>query len=415
MSIKLKDSILGNIHGNANTATTLQTARTINGTAFNGSKNITTSNWGTARTLTVGNSGKTVDGSENVSWSLSEIGAAPVSHSHNYAATSHNHGLLHDNFTASLANTNTDNGWSMINSSYNGFILKSIRAQESAPSWILGDYSAGVAFGGADTKGVLSVAYHGPIVRFAGGNGTKPVWNFSLTGTSGKTYNMDSFANSSHTHNYLPLSGGVLTGNLTISGNNKTTVIGTGGSDIYLHNSKSGKYLQLKDDGTLSYSDNIIYHSGRKPTASDIGATTGVVANAVVQRDVNSDISVRLVKATYMDQNTVTGALAFRVNNNSDNYVRFCSNPTAISNWLGLGSVTTHAPLITNLNSQLQSGWYSINPNTSGRPSGVDWGVVLQIRWYNGADFYQILVSSNNARLYTRGYINGGYTNWNEK
>lgn len=59
----------------ATSATTLQTARTINGTSFNGSANITTANWGTARTLTIGSTGKLVDGSNNASWSLAEIGA----------------------------------------------------------------------------------------------------------------------------------------------------------------------------------------------------------------------------------------------------------------------------------------------------------------------------------------------------
>lgn len=37
-----------------------------------------------ARTLTIGSTGKTFDGSGNVSWTLAEIGAAPNSHSHNY-------------------------------------------------------------------------------------------------------------------------------------------------------------------------------------------------------------------------------------------------------------------------------------------------------------------------------------------
>ena len=76
------------VSGNAGTATTLQTARTINGTSFNGSANITTANWGTARTITIGNTGKSVNGSANVSWSLSEIGAAASSHTHNYAGSS---------------------------------------------------------------------------------------------------------------------------------------------------------------------------------------------------------------------------------------------------------------------------------------------------------------------------------------
>ena len=64
-----------NITGNAGTATTLQTARNINGTSFNGSGNITTAVWGNARNLTVGNTAKAVDGSGNVSWTLGEIQA----------------------------------------------------------------------------------------------------------------------------------------------------------------------------------------------------------------------------------------------------------------------------------------------------------------------------------------------------
>ena len=187
-TLKLPATIKASLTGNATTATTLATARTINGTSFNGSANITTANWGTARTLTIGNTGKSVNGSGNVSWSLAEIGASP---------TSHNHGLLHDNFAVEVANTTTDSGWSMINSNYNGYILKSIRSNSSAPAWLQSNYSAGIAFGGSDTKGVMSVAYSSPSVRFAGGNGTKPVWYFTLTGTSGKSYNMDSLATKS--------------------------------------------------------------------------------------------------------------------------------------------------------------------------------------------------------------------------
>lgn len=70
--------------GTAVAANKLATSRTINGTGFDGSANITTANWGTARTLTIGSTGKSVNGSANVSWSLSEIGAAAASHTHDY-------------------------------------------------------------------------------------------------------------------------------------------------------------------------------------------------------------------------------------------------------------------------------------------------------------------------------------------
>ena len=57
------------ITGNAATATKLQTARTINGTSFDGTANITTAKWGVARTITLSGAvtgSASVDGSQNV-------------------------------------------------------------------------------------------------------------------------------------------------------------------------------------------------------------------------------------------------------------------------------------------------------------------------------------------------------------
>jgi hypothetical protein len=54
-------------------AATLTTARNINGTAFDGSGAITTASWGTARTITIGATGKSVDGSAAVSWTIPEV------------------------------------------------------------------------------------------------------------------------------------------------------------------------------------------------------------------------------------------------------------------------------------------------------------------------------------------------------
>ena len=68
----------------AASADRLTTARSINGTNFDGTANITTSYWGTARNFTIGNTTRSVDGSGNVSWSFADIGGAPASHSHNY-------------------------------------------------------------------------------------------------------------------------------------------------------------------------------------------------------------------------------------------------------------------------------------------------------------------------------------------
>lgn len=71
-------------HYNIGSATKLQTARQINGTNFDGTANIVTSYWGTARNFTIGNATRSVNGSGNVSWSVADIGSAPANHSHNY-------------------------------------------------------------------------------------------------------------------------------------------------------------------------------------------------------------------------------------------------------------------------------------------------------------------------------------------
>lgn len=119
INLKLPSTIKATITGNASTASTLANARTINGTSFNGSANITTANWGTARNLTIGNTSKSVNGSANVTWSLSEIGAAPTSHNHSYLPLS---------------------GGTLTTNSYNGLTIKRSDANGSS---ILYSNSAG--------------------------------------------------------------------------------------------------------------------------------------------------------------------------------------------------------------------------------------------------------------------------------
>ncbi|MEB9469413.1 pyocin knob domain-containing protein [Bacillus cereus] len=57
----------------------------------------------------------------------------------------------------------------------------------------------------------------------------------------------------------------VYDGQLHVTQNGKNAIIGCGAGDAYLHNTKSGKYLQLKDDGTFSY-------DGKKVALTDEGS-----------------------------------------------------------------------------------------------------------------------------------------------
>ena len=107
----------------------------------------------------------------------------------------HAHGLGHSNFTVSIdATTNT---WAAIGvDGTNKYVLKSIRTNTNAPPYLLNDFSAGIVFGGEDTRGVISMKYDTPSIRFAGGNktateGGTAKWYITLTGTHNTTYNLD--------------------------------------------------------------------------------------------------------------------------------------------------------------------------------------------------------------------------------
>ena len=266
----------GALSGNATTATTLQTARTINGTSFNGSANITTANWGTARNITIGNTAKSVNGSANVAWSLSEIGAAPSSHSHSYLPLSGGtiNGTLTINghakfYTADDTNLDTLNSDTAVD----------IRAADGVIG-SPGQYHNVRNFAHGNKKRNMQLGWY-----YGGGNkikyrvqnandGTWADWAEIYSTANKPTAAAIGAAAASHSHSYLPLSGGTLTGSLTLNGNSKNMIIGTGPNDVYINNSASGKYIQMKDDGGLSYSGSKIYHAGDKPTPSEIGAAS---------------------------------------------------------------------------------------------------------------------------------------------
>lgn len=107
-----------------------------------------------------------------------------------------NRSLLHHDLAKTIENTTTDKGWEMFNDTYDGFLLKSLRFQSQSPAWGIGDYGSGIVFGGGDTKGVMSLSWRLAQIKFAGGNSGNggPVWWIGLTGTSGKSYDLDSIA-----------------------------------------------------------------------------------------------------------------------------------------------------------------------------------------------------------------------------
>ena len=217
--------------GNANTATTLKTARTINGTSFNGSANITTANWGTARTLTIGNKGKSVNGSGNVSWTLDEIGAAAKSHGNHVPATQ-----TADN-KKFLRNDNT---WQTVTPANIGAVPIdtggniTIHADSDASS--TSEYAlikaghnelkiASSAGGGTVTKGQDKLTFNGNIVYHAG---RKPT--LAELGAAASNHSHSNYAASSHEHNYLNVKG---TNTINSTANDTTAKWGAQGNSVH--------------------------------------------------------------------------------------------------------------------------------------------------------------------------------------
>ena len=133
------------------------------------------------------------NGTSNLSYcDRGRFGTIVTKGSGDYATAGHTHGLNSSSLAMTVSNTTTDS-WDMVGGNGNGeYVLRSLRMQANAPAWLRDNYAAGIVFGGQDTRGVISHAYGSPAVKFAGGNGKKPVWYFQLTGTTGKSYNLDS-------------------------------------------------------------------------------------------------------------------------------------------------------------------------------------------------------------------------------
>lgn len=137
----------------------------------------------TARTLTIGNTGKTFDGTANVSWSLSEMGAAAASHGLHFISKTIAAGFDTAYRTQTKGNTNS------------GEYLATIR-NETANIANAPQFGSGLAWGRGDTHGYLYTNYSNAQLYVGGGNADKLNWVKQVSFTD---HNHDSkYATASH-------------------------------------------------------------------------------------------------------------------------------------------------------------------------------------------------------------------------
>lgn len=200
----------GALSGNSATATKLQTPRTLSlsgkaagSTTFDGSSNAainvtsvnadTASKLSTARKINItGNASGSAafDGTSDVNINVSvneskhAVNADTAANANKLASESGSNYLF--------INTEEDN-WSVIGPNP-GDWLKSIRMDVSAPPYSIGHYSTAIAFGGRDTKGIITHAYNSPDVKFAGGAGSTASWKFTIHGgANNEFYDLNNF------------------------------------------------------------------------------------------------------------------------------------------------------------------------------------------------------------------------------
>ncbi|KFN18750.1 phage tail protein [Aeromonas bestiarum] len=90
------------------------------------------------------------------------------------------------------------------------------------------------------------------------------------------------------------------------------------------------------------------YNTLNKPSADDVGlgklsnkaASIEATADTYALRDGSGDMKARTLRTNLVDEQRMVGAVAFRVDNGNDSYLRYCSNVGAVRGWLNAARTT---------------------------------------------------------------------------
>lgn len=292
-------------HYNVGSATKLQTARQINGTNFDGTANIVTSYWGTARNFTIGNTTRSVNGSGNVTWSFADIGSAPASHSHNYI---NSRGNLNPQ-TGRTQNLGNVYSYNTVSGTSNG-----------APT----TYTSVIGFG-RSTGGTVEIA--------GGWTAGMGLWYRALRNTTDnwygwvkvwdtKNFDPNSKANSNHNHDGSYITKG---------GSNNNVVLGAGGyralSDFTLNSNWAASkdasgYVKFPNGFIIQWGEAYVGANGTGYKSFPIAFPTACISVQVTHK----------TTATNWDKVCVAG-----------NYTRTsctianCETVNSMINWMALG------------------------------------------------------------------------------
>lgn len=315
------------ITGNAKTATTLQTARTINGTSFNGSENITTTNWGTARNISIADSDATntgtavsVNGSGNVTLKL------PATIKASLSGTASSATKVNTNLVIKL-NSGTTEGTNLF--TFNGSAAKTLNITPASigasASGHTHSYAGSSSAGGAATTALACTGNANTATTLANAR--------TLTiGSKGKTFDGSAnvswtlaeigAAESGHTHNYAGSSsaGGAANSvktNLIIKLNSGSTE----GTNLFTFNGSTAKTINITPSAIGASASG---HTHNYAGSASAGGAASSVAQSLKLTKNGSDISFNGSAAktvTIPTIHTGTGVPAASLGQNGDIYI----------------------------------------------------------------------------------------------
>lgn len=108
------------------------------------------------------------------------------------------------------------------------------------------------------------------------------------------------------------------------------------------HNHDTSYYKKLEIDEKLKTKLGVDDTAKNSDKLGNASPSKNKDANSIAQRDPSGDLTARLFRSDYPNENRIEGGIAYRVNED-DNSIRFCNNKEAIKNFLGIvGGVEVH-------------------------------------------------------------------------
>ena len=286
----------------------------------------------------------------------------------------------------------TKDSWDVLGSNPGNW-LKSIRTNANAPVYSLGNYSAAIAFGGADTKGIITHAYGDPIVKFAGGAGSTARWKFVIKGGSNnETYDLNNFPTKT---------GGGASGTWGINISGKANMAGTADtSKACSGNSASATKLatarnfkvNLASTGAASFNGTADATPGVTGTLPIANGGTGATTAAAARSNLGitcANIGAASASHTHgyvpLAGGTITGTLVIN-SPNVNNFNEGIRLTRAYNGWVGITFGSTGDA------GRPEGGWFAatnpqgqfiISPDDSGNTNGLTLNKNGALLWRN--------------------------------